>query len=52
MTLEMMSVVRDYVRLPEFDINELATTLAAQADAAVAAAEAEADLDDEMHDSM
>ncbi len=51
-TLEMMTVVRDYVRLPEFDINELATTLAAQADAAVAAAEAEADLDDEMHDSM
>jgi hypothetical protein len=45
-TLEMMTVVRDYVRLPEFDINELATTLAAHADAAVAAAEGQALADD------
>lgn len=45
-TLEMMTVVRDYVRLPEFNVNELATTLAAQADAALAAAEADAVEDD------
>jgi hypothetical protein len=42
-TLEMMTVVRDYVRLPDFDINELATALAAKADAAAATAAAAED---------
>jgi len=41
-----MNVRRDCGRLPEFDMNELATTLAVQADAAVAAAEAGALADD------
>ncbi len=53
--LEMMTVVCDNARLPEFDINELAMTQAAQADAAASVANAEAqadDLDDEMHDFM
>lgn len=40
-TLEMMTIVRDFVKLPGFDMTELAATLAAKAEAEAAAAKAE-----------